>query len=70
MRSKNHLELIPIDTIRFFMGFYVCIPPIGCKTFEPLCGQQDLLLVVALHMLKFLLHYLEPLIDVHWLYRM
>jgi hypothetical protein len=34
MRPENHLELIPIDVVGFFMGFYICIPPISCSTYE------------------------------------
>jgi hypothetical protein len=34
MRSKNHLELILVDVVEFFMGFHVCIPPISCGTYE------------------------------------
>jgi hypothetical protein len=25
MRSKSHLELIPVDAVGFFMSFYICI---------------------------------------------
>jgi hypothetical protein len=32
MRSESHLELIPIDGVRFFMSFYICIPPISCRS--------------------------------------
>jgi hypothetical protein len=28
MRSESHLELILVDGVRFFMSFYICIPPI------------------------------------------
>jgi hypothetical protein len=34
MRSENHFELIPVDAIRFFMGFHICIPPISCGAYE------------------------------------
>jgi hypothetical protein len=27
MRAKSHLELTPVDDVRFFMSFYICIPP-------------------------------------------
>jgi hypothetical protein len=30
MRAKSHLELILVDGVRFFMSFYICIPPISC----------------------------------------
>jgi hypothetical protein len=29
MRSESHLKLIPVDVVEFFMGFYICIPPIS-----------------------------------------
>jgi hypothetical protein len=29
MRSKSHLELILVDGVRFFMSFYMGIPPIS-----------------------------------------
>jgi hypothetical protein len=32
MRSESHLELIPVDGVRFFMSFYICIPPISCRS--------------------------------------
>jgi hypothetical protein len=34
MRSKSHLELIPVDAFRFFVSFYICIPPIRCRTYK------------------------------------
>jgi hypothetical protein len=34
MRSESHLELIPVDGVRFFMSFYVCIPPISCRSYQ------------------------------------
>jgi hypothetical protein len=34
MRSENHLELILVDVVGLFMGFYICIPPISCGTYE------------------------------------
>jgi hypothetical protein len=33
MRSENHLELILADGVKFFMGFYICIPPIRCRAY-------------------------------------
>jgi hypothetical protein len=32
MRAESHLELIPVDGVRFFMSFYICIPPINCRS--------------------------------------
>jgi hypothetical protein len=32
MRSESHLELIPADGVGFFMSFYICIPPINCRS--------------------------------------
>jgi hypothetical protein len=32
MRSESHLELIPVYGVRFFMSFYICIPPISCRS--------------------------------------
>jgi hypothetical protein len=32
MRSESHLELIPVDGVMFFMSFYICIPPISCRS--------------------------------------
>jgi hypothetical protein len=34
MRSENHLELISVDVVGFFMGFYVCIQPISYGAYE------------------------------------
>jgi hypothetical protein len=34
MRSKIHLELILVDGVRFFMSFYICIPPISCGAYK------------------------------------
>jgi hypothetical protein len=33
MRSKSHLELIPVDGVRFFMSFYLCMPPVSYKSY-------------------------------------
>jgi hypothetical protein len=32
MRAESHLELIPVDGVRFFMSFYICISPISCRS--------------------------------------
>jgi hypothetical protein len=32
MRSESHLDLILVDGVRFFMSFYICIPPISCRS--------------------------------------
>jgi hypothetical protein len=32
MRVERHLELILVDDVRFFMSFYICIPPISCRS--------------------------------------
>jgi hypothetical protein len=32
MRVESHLELILFDGVRFFMSFYICIPPISCRS--------------------------------------
>jgi hypothetical protein len=34
MRSESHLELIPVDAFRFFLSFYICIPPIRCRAYK------------------------------------
>jgi hypothetical protein len=34
MRAKSHLELIPVDGVRFFMSFYICIPSISCRAYK------------------------------------
>jgi hypothetical protein len=65
MRSKSHLELIPVDTLGFSMSFYICISPISCRAYQLVRSQHDLLPMVALHNLKLLLYSLEPVIDVH-----
>jgi hypothetical protein len=33
MRAESHLELILVDGVRFFMGLYICIPPISCGSY-------------------------------------
>jgi hypothetical protein len=32
MRVESHLELIIVDSVRFFMSFYIRIPPISCRS--------------------------------------
>jgi hypothetical protein len=32
IRAEIDLELIPVDGVRFFMSFYLCIPPITCRS--------------------------------------
>jgi hypothetical protein len=34
MRAESHLKLIPVDGVRFFMSFYICIPPINCRSYQ------------------------------------
>jgi hypothetical protein len=34
IRVESHLDLIPIDGVRFFMSFYICIPPISCRSYQ------------------------------------
>jgi hypothetical protein len=34
MRAESHLELILVDGVRFFMSFYICIPPISCRSYQ------------------------------------
>jgi hypothetical protein len=34
MRSESLLELIPVDGVKFFMSFYICIPPIRCRAYK------------------------------------
>jgi hypothetical protein len=34
MRAESHLELIPVDGVRFFMSFYICIPPINWRSYQ------------------------------------
>jgi hypothetical protein len=34
MRSESHLELIPVDGVRFFTSFYICIPPISYRSYQ------------------------------------
>jgi hypothetical protein len=34
IRAESYLELIPIDGVRFFMSFYICIPPISCRSYQ------------------------------------
>jgi hypothetical protein len=34
MRAESHLELILVDGVRFFMSFYICIPPISCRSYS------------------------------------
>jgi hypothetical protein len=65
MISENRLELILVDDIGFSMSFYICIPTVSYGVHKMVRGQHDLLLVVALHNLKFLLHHLVPVINVH-----
>jgi hypothetical protein len=49
MRSKGHLEHIPVDDVRFFISFYICILPISCGA----------------HKLNLLLYCLELVIGFH-----
>jgi hypothetical protein len=34
MRAESHLELILVDGVKFFMTFYICIPPISCGSYQ------------------------------------
>jgi hypothetical protein len=34
MGAESHLELILVDGIRFFMSFYICIPPISYRSYQ------------------------------------
>jgi hypothetical protein len=34
MRSESHLKLIPVDGVRFFLSFYICIPLISCRSYQ------------------------------------
>jgi hypothetical protein len=34
MRSESHVELILVDGVRFFMSFYICIPPISYRFYQ------------------------------------
>jgi hypothetical protein len=65
MRSENHLELIPVDGVGFFISFYICIPPISYGAYQLVRSQQDLTPMVAQHNLKLLLYRLKPIINVH-----
>jgi hypothetical protein len=70
MRAKSHLELILVDGVRFFMSFYICIPPISCRSYQLMRSEQHLLLIVALDHLKLPLYSLEPVISIHEFHRM
>jgi hypothetical protein len=39
MRLENHLELNLVDGVGFFMGFYICIPPIRCRSYQLVSGN-------------------------------
>jgi hypothetical protein len=34
MRVKRHLELTPVDGVRFIISFNICIPPISYRSYE------------------------------------
>jgi hypothetical protein len=34
MRAESHPELIPVDGVRFFMSFNICISPISCRSYQ------------------------------------
>jgi hypothetical protein len=34
MRLERHLDLILVDAFRFFMSFYICIPPIRWRAYK------------------------------------
>jgi hypothetical protein len=34
IKEEIHLELIPVDGVRFFMSFYICISPISCRSYQ------------------------------------
>jgi hypothetical protein len=34
LRAEDHLELILIDGVRFFMNFYIRIPPISYRSYQ------------------------------------
>jgi hypothetical protein len=65
MRAESHLELILIDGVRFFMRFYICIPPTSCRSYQLMRSEQHLISIVALGHLKLPLYSLESVINIH-----
>jgi hypothetical protein len=38
MRAESHLELIPVDGVRSFISFYICIPLVRCMSYQLVRG--------------------------------
>jgi hypothetical protein len=38
--TKMSLELIPCDGVDICMGVAVCLPPVGCRSIELVCGKK------------------------------
>jgi hypothetical protein len=68
MRAESDLELIPIEGVRFFISFYICILPISYKSYQ-LVRSWCTLSIVALDQLKFLLYRIEPVIGIRGFHR-
>jgi hypothetical protein len=48
MRVKSSLEFIPVVAVRFFMGIFICIPPIRSGSLKLVRLYQNLLSVATL----------------------
>jgi hypothetical protein len=59
------LELIPRDGVDISMGVAVSLPPICCRTKEPMCGKKNLLAIRALGNHELLLNSLKPIFGLH-----
>jgi hypothetical protein len=69
MQTECSPEFLPIYAVRLLMCINICIPPVGCKSLELVCGKQNHLPIVALYNLKFLFNGFKPVIGIHWLNR-
>jgi hypothetical protein len=69
MQTKCSPEFMSIYVVGFLMCMNMRIPPVGCRSLEPVFGEQNRLSVVALHDLKLLFNSFKLVIDVHWFNR-
>jgi hypothetical protein len=63
---QKSLELIPRDGVDVCMGIAICIPPVGCRCIELMCGKKDFLMIHALVDDELLLNSLKPIFGFHW----
>jgi hypothetical protein len=59
--TETSLELVPHDGVDIDMGVVVCLPSVGCRPKELVCGKKNFLVVCALGDHELLLNSLKPI---------